>query len=89
MALDKTEMKDSIMTEVQAINARLTASESTFLNQYLEAFCEGIIKHFKAKANIKMDAADFAVDPATFNIGGAPVTGQGANSSFDLQGKIE
>lgn len=89
MALDKTEMKDKILEKVSAVNGFLNGLEQSQIDAFLEAFCDGVIEHFQEKANIKMDAADFNVDPGTFQANGQAVTGVAINQAFDLQGKIE
>lgn len=89
MALSKTSMKDKIKAKIIACNPNFTASEQAIIDACLEAFCDGVIEEIQENGSIVMDAADFNVDPGSFNVGGSPVTGQGINAAFDLTGKIQ
>jgi len=89
MALTKASMKNKIKTKIAACNPNFTAAEQSFIDACLEAFCDGIIEEIQENGSIKMDAADFQVQPGTFNLGGTPLSGLGNNAPFDLTGKIE
>lgn len=89
MAMDKTSMKNKILTKLNACNVNMDAGVIAIMDACLEAFCDGIIEEIDQNADITMAAADFQVNPGTFidSVAGA-VTGQGDNAAFSLTGKI-
>lgn len=89
MPLNKTSMRDKIITKLQAVNADMTAADIAIMEPLLEAFCDGIIEEIQQNGNITMDPGDFNVLPGSFQDStSTPITGQGDNAAFDLTGKI-
>lgn len=90
MAMTKASMAAKIRQKLNAANPDLTPEGEAIIAAALEAFCEGIIEEIQQNGAINMDAGDFSVNPGSFNDSlNAPITGQGVNDAFNLQGKIQ
>lgn len=65
MALNKTSMKDRIVTNIEALNSNLDAVNKGILEPYLEAICDGIIEEIKANLEVTSQVENIQVGTQT------------------------
>lgn len=81
------ELYDAIMgANVDA--GLLSGMEQSKALQFLQIIGTVIVTHIQTNARTNYTAAEFSINPGTFNIGGTPVVGQGVNAVITELGTI-